>query len=137
MNLTLFQRDDCPLCDEAYEVLAAAGVADFDPIWIDGDAGLEALLRRRACRCCAAKTAAPNSTGRSTRLRVRALRWARLSGAAASSPLRRGASSRRVVHPHLVRQQLGVGPFAGADAEIQPLQRRLAGQHRPARPASR
>jgi len=42
MRLTLFQRDDCHLCDLAYEVLAAAGVADFDPIWIDGDAGLEA-----------------------------------------------------------------------------------------------
>ena len=42
MRLTLFQRDDCHLCDLAYEVLAAAGVPDFDPIWIDGDAGLEA-----------------------------------------------------------------------------------------------
>ena len=43
MTLTLFQRDDCPLCDSAYEVLAAAGVADFDPIWIDGDVGLEGI----------------------------------------------------------------------------------------------
>jgi len=41
MNLTLFQRDDCPLCDDAYEQLLAAGVADFDPVWIDGDATLE------------------------------------------------------------------------------------------------
>ena len=41
MTLTLFQRDECPLCDIAYEVLAAAGVHDFDPIWIDGDVGLE------------------------------------------------------------------------------------------------
>jgi hypothetical protein len=41
MRLTLFQRDDCPLCDEAYERLAAAGVADFEPAWIDGDAALE------------------------------------------------------------------------------------------------
>ena len=24
MNLTLFQRDHCPLCDEAYAVLAAS-----------------------------------------------------------------------------------------------------------------
>jgi glutaredoxin len=47
MTLTLFQRDDCPLCDSAYEVLAAAGVADFDPIWIDGDAGLEASYGTR------------------------------------------------------------------------------------------
>jgi len=42
MRLSLFQRDDCPLCDQAYEVLAAAGVADFEPVWIDGDVGLEA-----------------------------------------------------------------------------------------------
>jgi hypothetical protein len=41
MQLTLFQRDDCPLCDEAYECLVAAGVADFEPLWIDGDAALE------------------------------------------------------------------------------------------------
>lgn len=54
MNLTLFQRDDCPLCDDAYDQLLAAGVADFDPVWIDGDAVLEAsygarvpVLRRR------------------------------------------------------------------------------------------
>lgn len=47
MKLTLFQRDDCPLCDEAYEVLAAAGVADFDPIWIDGDAGLQGFYGER------------------------------------------------------------------------------------------
>jgi hypothetical protein len=47
MNLTLFQRDDCPLCDEAHEQLLAAGVADFDPIWIDGDAGLEAFYGTR------------------------------------------------------------------------------------------
>ena len=43
MNLTLFQRDDCPLCDDAHAELLAAGVADFDPVWIDGDAGLEAF----------------------------------------------------------------------------------------------
>ena len=36
MRLTLFQRDDCPLCDEAYERLAVTGVADFEPVWIDG-----------------------------------------------------------------------------------------------------
>jgi hypothetical protein len=47
MKLSLFQRDECPLCDEAYEVLAAAGVADFDPIWIDGDAGLEGIYGAR------------------------------------------------------------------------------------------
>ena len=47
MQLTLFQRDDCPLCDEAYACLLQAGVADFDPIWIDGDLGLEALYGDR------------------------------------------------------------------------------------------
>lgn len=47
MQLTLFQRDDCPLCDEAYECLVAAGVADFDPVWIDGDAALEAVYGAR------------------------------------------------------------------------------------------
>lgn len=46
-TLTLFQRDDCPLCDSAYEVLAAAGISDFDPIWIDGDVGLEAIYGAR------------------------------------------------------------------------------------------
>ena len=47
MQLTLFQRDDCPLCDDAHACLLEAGVADFDPIWIDGDLGLEALYGDR------------------------------------------------------------------------------------------
>ena len=47
MPLQLFQRDHCHLCDEAYEVLAVAGVADFDPRWIDGDAALEARYGMR------------------------------------------------------------------------------------------
>lgn len=42
MRLTLFQRDSCHLCDEAYEVLVAAGVPDFEPVWIDTDAALVA-----------------------------------------------------------------------------------------------
>ena len=41
-RLTLIQRDQCPLCDAAWEVLAAAGVPDFDPLWIDDDLGLQA-----------------------------------------------------------------------------------------------
>jgi hypothetical protein len=41
-RLTLIQRDECPLCDEAWEILAAAGVPDFDPLWIDDDLGLQA-----------------------------------------------------------------------------------------------
>lgn len=42
MRLTLFQRDHCRLCDEAYEVLVMAGVPDFEPVWIDGDEAHEA-----------------------------------------------------------------------------------------------
>ena len=47
MRLTLIQRDDCELCDRAWERLAEAGVADFDPLWIDGDLGLEARYGER------------------------------------------------------------------------------------------
>jgi len=47
MTLSLIQRDDCPLCDDAYQVLVDAGVADFDPVWIDGDTGLEGLYGSR------------------------------------------------------------------------------------------
>jgi glutaredoxin len=41
-RLTLLQRDDCPLCDAALEVLALAHAPEFASIWIDGDASLEA-----------------------------------------------------------------------------------------------
>jgi glutaredoxin len=41
-RLTLFQRDDCPLCDAALEVLALAHAPEFASVWIDGDAHLEA-----------------------------------------------------------------------------------------------
>ena len=37
----LYQRDDCHLCDLALEVLADAGVPDFDSVFVDGDAQLE------------------------------------------------------------------------------------------------
>ena len=47
MTLSLFQRDDCPLCDEAYEILAFGGVPDFEPVWIDGDSTLEARYGAR------------------------------------------------------------------------------------------
>jgi hypothetical protein len=40
-RLTLFQRDDCHLCDLALEVLAQARVPDFESVFIDGDDGLE------------------------------------------------------------------------------------------------
>lgn len=42
MHLSLYQRDDCMLCDEAIAVLAAARAPDFTSVWIDGDADLEA-----------------------------------------------------------------------------------------------
>jgi len=40
--LTLFQRDDCHLCDLALEVLAQARAPEFDSVFIDGSDGLEA-----------------------------------------------------------------------------------------------
>lgn len=39
---TLFQRDDCHLCDLALAVLADAGVRGLDSVFIDEDAALEA-----------------------------------------------------------------------------------------------
>jgi hypothetical protein len=42
MGLTLYQRDDCHLCDMAVTVLAAARAGDFTSVFIDDDAGLEA-----------------------------------------------------------------------------------------------
>ncbi len=45
--LTLIQRDDCPLCDEALAVLAAARAPEFESVWIDGDVALEARYGTR------------------------------------------------------------------------------------------
>ena len=42
MDLILFQRDNCHLCDLALAVLAAAQVPDFESVFIDDDAVLEA-----------------------------------------------------------------------------------------------
>ena len=42
MDLTLFQRDDCHLCDLALEALAQAGAPEFVSVFIDGDDALEA-----------------------------------------------------------------------------------------------
>ena len=42
MALILYQRDDCHLCDLALEVLAGARVPDFQSVFIDADAALEA-----------------------------------------------------------------------------------------------
>ena len=41
MPLTLYQRDDCHLCDLALEVLAIARVPDFQSVFIDDDESLE------------------------------------------------------------------------------------------------
>ena len=41
MAMTLFQRDDCHLCDLALAVLAKSGAGDFTSAFIDGDAELE------------------------------------------------------------------------------------------------
>jgi hypothetical protein len=46
-TLILYQRDDCHLCDLALEVLAEARVPEFDSVFIDGDARLEALYGLR------------------------------------------------------------------------------------------
>ena len=40
-RLTLYQRDDCHLCDLALEVLALARVPEFDSVFIDDDEVLE------------------------------------------------------------------------------------------------
>jgi hypothetical protein len=47
MALVLYQRDDCPLCDQALAVLAAARVPDFESHWIDDDPELEARYGAR------------------------------------------------------------------------------------------
>lgn len=47
MPLILYQRDDCPLCDQALAVLAAARVPEFDSVWIDDDDALEAAYGTR------------------------------------------------------------------------------------------
>ncbi|MGF6710105.1 hypothetical protein QFZ41_001069 [Luteibacter sp. W1I16] len=44
---TLFQRDDCHLCDQALAVLAEARFPDFVSVWIDDDEGLEARYGAR------------------------------------------------------------------------------------------
>jgi hypothetical protein len=47
MRLRLFQRDECPLCDQALAVLAAARAPDFESVWIDDDDTLEARYGAR------------------------------------------------------------------------------------------
>jgi hypothetical protein len=47
MNLILYQRDDCHLCDLALEALAAAKVPEFESVFIDGDNALESRYGTR------------------------------------------------------------------------------------------
>jgi hypothetical protein len=47
MHLILYQRDDCHLCDLALDVLAQARVPDFESVFVDDDAALEALYGER------------------------------------------------------------------------------------------
>lgn len=42
MPLTLYQRDDCHLCDLALAELARAKAPEFDSVFVDDDAELEA-----------------------------------------------------------------------------------------------
>ena len=41
MDLVLYQRDSCHLCDLALAVMADARVPDFESVFIDDDAALE------------------------------------------------------------------------------------------------
>jgi Glutaredoxin-like domain (DUF836) len=47
MSLILYQRDDCHLCDQALAVLAHARAPEFDSVFIDDDAALEARYGAR------------------------------------------------------------------------------------------
>jgi glutaredoxin len=42
MHLILYQRDNCHLCDQALDVLAKARLPEFESVFIDDDADLEA-----------------------------------------------------------------------------------------------
>ena len=46
-QLTLYQKDDCHLCDLALELLAAASAPEFDSVFIDDDAALTARYGTR------------------------------------------------------------------------------------------
>lgn len=47
MPLILYQKDDCQLCDEAWEVLAAAGIGDFESVWIEDSPDLQSRYGQR------------------------------------------------------------------------------------------
>lgn len=46
-RFTLFQRDDCHLCDLALDVLAQAAFPEFRSVFIDDDPALEAAYGHR------------------------------------------------------------------------------------------
>jgi hypothetical protein len=52
MSLTLYQRDDCHLCDQALLVLAQARAGELDSVFIDGDPVLEARYGERVPVLC-------------------------------------------------------------------------------------
>jgi hypothetical protein len=47
MHLVLYQRDNCHLCDLALAELAQAKAPDFDSLFVDDDAELEARYGER------------------------------------------------------------------------------------------
>jgi len=47
MRLTLYQRDDCHLCDLALAELAQARIPAFESVFVDDDAQLEARYGER------------------------------------------------------------------------------------------
>jgi hypothetical protein len=52
MSLTLYQRDDCHLCDQAIAVMAQARVGDFASVFIDGCDDLELQYGSRVPVLC-------------------------------------------------------------------------------------
>lgn len=46
-QLTLYQRDDCHLCDLALALLAQLRAPEFDSVFIDGDSALESRYGTR------------------------------------------------------------------------------------------
>ena len=55
---TLYQRDDCHLCDLALAVLARARLPEPESVFIDGEAALEARYGERVPVLCNAVTGA-------------------------------------------------------------------------------
>lgn len=47
IRYVLYQRDYCHLCDQALAVMAQANAPDFDSVWVDDDATLEARYGTR------------------------------------------------------------------------------------------